>query len=323
MSSRIATVARLRRPHAVPREGVLVGVLVIEVIALAQLSPYFLNIDDLLGAAQFFVETGLMALGMTLVIIVGGIDLSVGGSLALASVTLGFSYSAGAPLWFSILAAIGVSTAGGFLNGYLTTRWAIHPLAITLATGELFRGIAAAITNEGAVSTFPSWFNRIGQSQIGPMPAQLIVLVVAATALWLALSRGRFGRHVYAIGINEEAARFSGIPVKRIKMLLYGITGFLVGIAAVIYTSRVSTARSDADIGIELSVIAAVFLGGASFYGGAGTVLGTMLGVVIIALLQQGLLLVPNLDSNWTQVAIGAVMVAGVFANEFFRRGER
>jgi predicted ABC-type sugar transport system permease subunit len=127
MSSRIATVARLRRPHAVPREGVLVGVLVIEVIALAQLSPYFLNIDDLLGAAQFFVETGLMALGMTLVIIVGGIDLSVGGSLALASVTLGFSYSAGAPLWFSILAAIGVSTAGGFLNGYLTTRWAIHP----------------------------------------------------------------------------------------------------------------------------------------------------------------------------------------------------
>ncbi len=312
------TAARLNIPH----EGVLLGFLAIEIIVLSRLSPYFLTLSNLLGASQFFVETGLVALGMTLVIMTGGIDLSVGGGLALASVALGFSAHAGLPLVLAIVLAIGVATAGGLLNGLLTTRWGIHPLAITLATGEAFRGIASAVSNERAVSSFPAWFNVFGQGQLGPIPDQLWVFAAASVVVGIVLQRGRFGRYVQATGISEDAARASGVPVRRVKTLVYVLTGLLVGIAAVIYTSRVSTARSDAGIGLELETIAAVVLGGASIFGGSGTVLGTVLGVLIIAFLQQGLLLIPTLDSNWILVITGGVMLVAVFLNEFFRRGD-
>jgi len=205
----------------------------------------------------------------------------------------------------------------------LTTRWRIHPLAITLATGEVFRGIASAVSNERAVSRFPAWFNIFGQGQFGPIPDQLWVFAAAAVVVGVVLQRGRFGRYVQATGISEDAARASGVPVRRIKTLVYAVTGLLVGIASVIYTSRVSTARSDAGIGLELEAIAAVVLGGASIFGGSGTVLGTVLGVLIIAFLQQGLLLIPTLDSNWILVLTGGVMLIAVFLNEFFRRGDR
>ena len=309
-----------RRWSSMPREINLLGVLAVEVVVLAQLSPYFLTSSNLLGASQFFVEIGLIALGMTLVIITHGIDLSIGGELALASVTLGFSYAAGLPLVLSILAAVAVATSCGLLNGFLTTRWMVHPLVITIAAAALYRGVANGVSNQEAVSKFPDWFNIFGQGKVGPIPNQLFMFVAAVVVIWILLARARFGRYVYAIGVNEEAARFSGVPVWRTKTLVYGLTGFLAGIAAVIYTSRVSTARSDAGLGMELGVIAAVVLGGASMDGGSGTVLGTVLGVLILALLQQGLLLLPTLDSNWILVITGGVMIGGVWVNEFFRR---
>lgn len=315
----ITEALRRRRGLHLPREAVLALVLLVEVIVLAQLSPFFLTVTNLLDTSRYFVETGLIALGMTLVIIAGGIDLSVGSLFALASVTLGFSYDAGLPLPLAIIAALAVAAAGGLLNGVLSTRWEVHPLAITIATFALFRGIANAVTNADAVSTFPAWFDYFGQYYIGSVPGQLLVFTVGAALVWMLLALTRFGRWVYAIGINEEAARFSGAPVWRIKTLVYALTGLLVGIAAVIYTSRVSTARADAGLGLELGVIAAVVLGGASIYGGSGTIAGTVLGVVIIAVLQQGLLLT-DLDSNWILVITGAVMAVGVFLNEFFRK---
>jgi rhamnose transport system permease protein len=322
MSTTVPYWRRVALRPGISHEGVLLAVLILEIVALSWLSPYFLTFSNLLGASQFFVETGLVALGMTLVIMTGGIDLSVGGGLALASVTLGFSYQAGLPLWLAIVFAIVVATAGGLLNGFLTTRWRIHPLAITLATGELFRGIASAVSDERAVSTFPAWFNVFGQGQLGVIPNQLWVFLAAAVVIGVLLVRGRFGRQVQATGISEEAARASGIPTRKVKTLVYLLTGLLVGLAAVIYTSRVSTARSDAGTGLELEVIAAVVLGGASIFGGTGTILGTVLGVLIIAFLQQGLLLMPDLDSNWILVITGGVMLVAVFFNEFFRRRE-
>ncbi|MGH2870823.1 MAG: ABC transporter permease [Solirubrobacteraceae bacterium] len=309
------------KEQAASREGVLLGVLAVEIIVLAQLSPYFLTVTNLLDTSRYFVESGLIALGMTFVIITGGIDLSVGGGLALASVCLGFGYQAGIPLPLAIAGAVVVGTAGGALNGVLVTRWDVHPIAITIATQALFRGIAYAITNANAVSTFPHWFNYFGQYYLGAVPGQLLVFVVAAVALAIVLHRGRLGRYVHGIGVNDEAALFSGVPVKRTKVTVYALTGLLVGVAAVIYTSRVSTARADAGLGLELAVIAAVVLGGASINGGLGSILGTVLGVVIIAVLQQGLLLT-TLNSNWIPVITGGLMLAGVFVNEFFRRRE-
>ena len=308
-----------RRRIGVPREVVLLALLAVECIVLSLLSPYFLNSTQLLGTSRYFVETGLVALGMTMVIIIGGIDLSVGSVLALASVTLGFSYHAGLPLGLAIVAAIACATIAGALNGALSTRWDVHPLAVTVATMALYRGIAEAVTNQDAVSTFPHGFDYFGQFYLGQVPGQLIAFAVIAVLMWLVLDRSRLGRYVYAIGTNEEAARFSGVPVRRVKIAIYALTGMLVGVAALIYTSRVSTARADAGLGFELGVIASVVLGGASIYGGVGTIQGTVLGGVIIAVLQQGLVLT-DLDSNWILVITGLVMVLGVFFNEFFRR---
>ena len=307
------------RGIALPREAVLLALLVIECIVLSMLSPYFLNSTQLLETSRYFVETGLVALGMTLIIIIGGIDLSVGSVLALSSVTLGFGYDAGLPLGLAIVASLACATLAGGLNGVLSTRWDVHPLAVTVATMALYRGIAEAVTNQDAVSTFPHSFDYFGQFYLGQIPGQLIAFAVVACLMWLLLERSRFGRYVYAIGTNEDAARFSGVPVLRIKTIIYSLTGLLVGIAALIYTSRVSTARADAGLGFELGVIASVVLGGASIYGGVGTIQGTVLGGVIIAILQQGLVLT-DLDSNWILVITGLVMMIGVFFNEFFRR---
>ncbi|MBV6760249.1 ABC transporter permease [Rhodococcus opacus] len=304
------------------REIILALVLVVLVVIMSSLSPLFLTASNLLDMSRYFAETGLIALGMTLIIITGGIDLSVGSILALSSVTLGFSYQAGMPLPLSVLCAVVVGILCGLLNGVLTTAWNIHPLAITIATMALFRGIANAVSNQRAVSSFPEWFGLFGQGAVGLVPNQLIVLAVAVVIAAIILHRSRFGREVYAIGLNPVVARFSGIKVRRDLIAVYALTGMLAGIAAVIYTSRVSSARSDAGLALELSVIAAVVLGGASVRGGIGSIIGTVLGLLIISTLNQGLLLT-SLNANWVMVILGAVMLVGVFINEGLRPAPR
>lgn len=300
------------------RETVLALIFIAELIVMAQLSPLFLTPSNLLDTSRYFVEGGLIALGMTLVIITGGIDLSVGSILALSSVSLGFSFAAGTPLPLAIILAIIVGAVCGLLNGYLATTLRIHPLAITIGTQALFRGIANAVTNQNAVSSFPEWFGLFGQGAVGLVPNQLFVFTIAAIIVGLLLHRGRFGREVYAVGLNDQVARYSGISTKWTVIRVYLLTGALAGLAAVIYTSRVSSARSDAGLGLELTVIAAVVLGGASVRGGAGSIVGTVFGLLIVATLNQGLLLT-SINANWTMVFTGIIMVAGVFLNEFFR----
>jgi rhamnose transport system permease protein len=323
MSSQPQAMRRLRPLTRVKptREMVLLAILIVLVVVLSQMSADFLTVSNLLNTSRYFVESGLIALGMTLIIITGGIDLSVGSGLALTSVTVGFLYDVGVPLPVAIVLAILVGAAGGLFNSVLITALDLHPLTITLGTFALFRGIAYAVTNGESVSSFPGWFEYFGQFYIGPMPGQLLIFAVAAVAVAALLSGTRFGDYVYAIGSNEQASRFSGVPVARVKQAVYVLTGVLVAIAAIIYTSRVSTARANAGVGLELDVIAAVVLGGASIYGGSGTVTGTVLGVVIIALLRNGLLLA-GLDSNWILVVVGLVLIASVFVNEYFRRRE-
>lgn len=303
----------------VSRELVLLGVLVLIVVVMSQLSPLFLTLGNLLNTSRFFVEIGLVALGMTLIIITGGIDLSVGASLALVSITFGFLFVAGVPLVVAILIGLAVGVLAGLFNGLFVTLLDLHPLVVTLGTFALFRGLAFGFTDADAVSNFPAWFAYFGQAYVGPVPGQLFVFVVAVVVMWLVLSRTSFGRYVYAIGHNEEAARFSGVPVRRVKAALYTGTGFLVALAAVIYTSRVSTARADSGLGLELDVISAVVLGGASIYGGKGTIAGTVLGVLIIATLRNGLVLA-GVPSTWQLFLLGLLLIVAVFFNEFFRK---
>lgn len=303
------------------RELVLLGVLIILAVIMSQLSPFFLTLRNLLETSRYFTEIGLIALMMTLIIITAGIDLSVGANLALVSVVLGFSFAAGIPLPIALLLALLTGVLAGLFNGLFITLLELHPLVITLGTFALFRGLAYGISDADAVSNFPAWFAYFGQAYIGPIPMQLIAFIVAVTVISLVLSRTAFGRYVYAIGSNEEASRFSGVPIRRVKIFLYAGIGLLVALAAVIYTSRVSTARADAGLGLELDVIAAVVLGGASIYGGKGSIAGTVLGVLIIATLRNGMILA-GVASTWQLFSLGVLLIVAVFLNEFFRKQE-
>ena len=317
MSAATAVLRRIK----FSREVVLLGVLIVLMVVMSLLSPLFFTVGNLLNTSRFFVEVGLMALGMTLIIITGGIDLSVGSNLALVSVAVGFSYAAGLPLPLAIVFGLVVGLTAGLFNGLFITLLDLHPLVVTLGTFALFQGLAYGLTKAEAVSGFPDWFAYFGQAYFGPVPLQLFIFILAVVVVWLILSRTSFGRYVYAIGNNEEAARFSGVPVRKVKLALYMGIGLLVAMASVIYTSRVYTARGDSGLGLELDVISAVVLGGASIYGGSGTIGGTVLGVLIIATLRNGLVLA-GVPSTWQVFVLGVLLLVAVFINEFFRRRE-
>lgn len=299
--------------------GLLV-IFVLEMTLLGVLVPGYLDLYGLLDATRLFAEAGLIALGMTLVIITGGIDLSVGALLSLVSVTIGFSFAAGLPLPAAIVAGLGVGLLGGAFNGFMIAFLRLHPLVVTLGTFALFRGIAYAVSNADAVSSFPDWFQAFGQNHLlGVVPLQLIVFAAAALFFWVLLSQTQFGRTVYALGNNELATRFSGVNTVRVTVAVYALSGLLVGIAGLIHTSRIFTARGNAGIGLELTVIAMVVLGGAKITGGSGTILGTLLGVLVLSYLQDGLIFA-GIRSDWGLVVTGVFLIAGVFLNEFFRR---
>jgi len=311
----MSNIASTLRGWALRREAALAVILIALVVSFAVLSPHFLTPQNMFSASRFYVETGLIALGMTLVIVTGGIDLSVGSTLALVSVLIGFTYAAGVPMVLAIVIGLLAGALAGFFNGFITTSFEIHPLAVTLGTLALYGGLALAISGGGAVSKFPEWFGIFGQTFIGPIPAQLFVFAILAVAVGLLLGKTTFGRRVYALGTSARAAAFSGTPTKRIVILVYTLTGLLAAVASIIYTSRVSTARADAGVGMELAVIAAVVLGGASIRGGRGTVLGTVLGVLIIGILRNGLTL-SGVPGTWSSLVLGVVLLSAVYINE-------
>ena len=313
-----------RRRLAPSRTLVLFLLLVGELFVFNMLLPGYMSPGSLLDTSRTFVETGILAFGMTFVIISGGIDLSVASLLALVSVVMGLSFDAGLPLPAAMLLGLATGIAGGLLNGAAVAYLGLHPFVVTLATMAIYRGAAYAISNAAAVSDFPPWFTTIGQSYIanGLVPTQLPVLLVAALALWLLLSRTSFGRRVYSVGANELATRFSGVSVERTRLAIYGLMGGLVAIAAIIQTARLSTARANASMGLELPVIAMVVLGGTRITGGAGTILGTLLGVLVLAYLQDGLESV-GVRNDWGLVVVGVFLILGVLANELFRRSPR
>ena len=313
-----------RRRFVLTRTHGLFLLLVVELGALGMLVPGYLDPGSLLDTSRTFIETGILALGMTFLIVSGGIDLSVASLLALVSVVMGLSYQAGLPLPAAMLLGIATGIAGGLVNGAAVAYLGLHPFVVTLATMAIYRGGAYAISNAAAVSDFPPWFTSIGQSYFagGLVPTQLPALVIAAVLCWLLLDRTVFGRHVYGVGANELATRFSGVPVERVKLAVYGLMGLLVSIAAIIQTARVSTARANASMGLELPVIAMVVLGGTKITGGAGTIPGTVLGILVLAYLQDGLVSA-GVRNDWGLVIVGVFLISGVLANEFLRRSPR
>ena len=243
--------------------------------------------------------------------------------MALVSVTIGFSFQAGLPLWAAAILGVIVGVAGGAFNGVMTTYLRLHPLVVTLGTFALFRGIAFTVSDAGAVSGFPEWFGVFGRQKLwGMVPLQLIALIVCAGVFWVILSKTPFGRYVYALGNNETASRFSGVSTERVKITVYTLMGLMVGIAGLIHTSRISSARGNAGFGMELVAIAIVVLGGARILGGSGTILGTVLGLLILSYLQDGLSFA-GVRGDVGLIVIGVVLVAGVLINENLREPGR
>lgn len=299
------------------RNSGLVLVFIAEIALISVLIPGYFSIDGLLYASQGFIEAGIIALAMTLVIITGGIDISVGSLLALVIVAVGFSYDAGLPLPISMVLGLLVGTAGGSLNGAIVTYLRLNPLVVTLGTLALFRGLALAISNAKAVSTFPGWFQFIGQGTIGSVPFQLFIFIALAVILFAMLRWTSFGRQIYAVGANDVATRFSGKSPERIRFIVFTLQGLLVGIAGIVYCARISSARGNEGFGLEFMVITMVVFGGTRITGGYGSIMGTVLGGLIIWYIQDGLSFA-GVSSDWGLLLTGLFLIGGVLINETF-----
>jgi rhamnose transport system permease protein len=323
----MATVAR-RPPEPFRRaagallshEGVLALILVASLAVLASQTDRFLTTGNLLNQGRLMAEVGLVALPMTLVIVTGGIDLSVGSVLGLCAILLGVLWqNLGLPLPLAMALAILTGGLAGAFNGWFITRVGVPPLIMTLATLALFRGLAEGISQARSVRGYPDWFYGLGQGEVMGVPTQLWILLAVILFSAVLLARTTFGRSLYAIGHNQVAARFSGIPVDRYKLAVYTFSGLMAGLAGCVFVSRVSTTRSDMGTGLELDVIAAVVLGGTSIFGGTGTILGTVLGVILIQLLKNGLALT-GVKGDATIVVIGAVLILSILIASWLRR---
>jgi ribose/xylose/arabinose/galactoside ABC-type transport system permease subunit len=305
-------------------ETILAILVIAALIVLASQSDKFFTLDNMLNQGRLMTEVGLIAILMTFVIITGGIDLSVGSILGLVAILIGvFWKNMGLPLPLAIGLGLVVGTLAGFINGVIITRFRVPPLIATLGTLALYRGIAEGISEARSVRGYPDWFYVLGQGNVLGVPTQLWLLGMVAIFAAIVLGYTTWGRTTYAIGSNEVAARFSGLRVDWVKIAIYSASGFAAAVAAAIFVSRVSTTRSDMGTGIELDAITAVVLGGTSIFGGRGTIIGTVLGLILIQALKNGLSLA-GVKSDGTIVLIGAVLILTILiSNLFHRNGNR
>lgn len=296
------------------RQGILAGVLIVQMIVLGRMSPHFLEPQNLLDFSTHHAETGIIAIGMTFIIMTGGIDLSVGSLLALSGIAFGYLM---APLGVWPAACVGLLTGalGGLLNGVLVALARLPALVVTLGTMALFRGIAMVVSESKPVSGFPDDFVQLGRGDVNGVPVQLIIWIGLTLVGMLIIDRSRVGRYVIATGDNAVAARYAALPERAITLSLYVGTGLLTALAALIYSARVSTAKADAGMGLELDVITAVVLGGTAITGGRGTVLGTFLGVLILGFLRSGLSFA-GVPSIYQAMLAGSILIIVSIINQ-------
>src|SRR6266550_1583580 len=302
-------------------EWVLLVVLIVECGVFSVTGNNFLSTSNAFEITRLSVEIGLLALALTPIIITGGIDLSVGSMMGLAAVVMGGLWrDAHLPLVMAIALALTVGLLGGALNAVIITRLKFPPLIVTLGTFSLFRGVAEGLTRGiENYSGFPASFLFLGQGYAGGVvPTQLFVLlvVIAGFAWWL--HRTGYGRSLYAIGYSAEGARYAGIPVARRLAFVYVLSGLAASIAAVIYVAHLGQAKSDAGTGYELMAITAVVLGGASIFGGRGTILGTVLGLFGIVILQNGLRLSAQ-PAELAGILTGVLLIATILLDRLSR----
>ena len=308
-----STLSALRSATSGVKELNILIALVLLSAFFAWRSPYFLTPDNLLGVARAFSLTAIIAIGQTMVIITGGIDLSVGSVLALSGLSSGMLLGMGWPLVPSLIAGLLVGILCGIVNGLLITRVGLPPFIATLGTLSIGRGLVYVLT-KGYPVTVPreeTLLLQLGQGYIWRVPVPVIIMIVITIIATLFLNHTTMGRYIYAVGGNEEAARLAGINVSRVKMVVYSICGMLAAVSGIILLSRLVSAQPSAGLGFELPVIAASIIGGTSLLGGQGTVLGAVLGAAIIGVLENGMVLL-GVNTYAQQAVTGAVIILAV-----------
>jgi ribose transport system permease protein len=288
-------------------------------LLIAVLEPRFLSAGNLASVARQTAVITIIAMGMTVVMVSGGIDLSVGSILALSGVAGAYAMISGAPVIAGIAVSIAVGAVCGFLNGTAVAMLRIPPFIVTLGAMGIYRGIALLVTDGKAVVGVPSAFGYLAEGNVAGVPIPLLVVLLVATATHVLLVNTQPGRYCYAIGSNVEAARYAGIRVSRHQVFFYALLGALSGLAGSIESARLVTGPPTAGEGYELRVIAAVVIGGGSLAGGQGSVIGTIIGALIMGVLANGANLL-GISSFAQQVVIGAVIVLAVTFDEFQRR---
>ena len=302
-------------------------VLAVMILLLTVLTPalrgqqYFLNPRNILQVLLQASVNLVISVGMTFVIISGGIDLSVGSIVALAGLCAAYSMQAGCNAWIGFLVAALAGCACGTFNGFMITRMRLQPFIVTLGTMGIFRGLALVLTEGHPVYNFTPDFLQIFAGFIGPIPVQIVIALIVSLIAWVLLSTTRFGKYTFAIGGNEDASRLAGIPVDRYKLRIYLLAGLLTGIAAAMLTARLSSADPTVGVGFELDAIAATIMGGTSLTGGSGSIHGTIVGALIISLVRNAMNIL-NVPAFWQQFIIGWVIILAVMLDEWRREQE-
>lgn len=308
--------AATRIKHFVGDYGLLVVFLAV-LVYFSIAAPSFLTVDNLTNVVRQSSIVGFVALGMTFVMITAGIDLSVGSVVGVSAVMSAVAASsAGVPAIVAVVLGLVVGAVVGFVNAAMVTWGAIMPFLATLATLAVVRSASLISTNGQPVSGLGAEFEWIGSGMIGPLPVPVLIFALVALVADFALSRTRFGRHVYAVGGSIESAKKVGIPVRRVLISVYVISGVLAGLAGVVLAARVDGADPLAGTGYELQAIAAVVIGGTSLFGGVGSIRGTVLGVLLIGVVSNGMNLL-NVSSYYQQGVQGVILVLAVLLNRW------
>lgn len=289
-------------------------ILVVLMIIMGIIAPNFFSFTNIKNIGIQAAVNVVLAVGMLMVIIIGGIDLSIGAILALTGVAAAYMLKAGVPMFLALLISCIMGGALGCLNGFVVTYMKLPPFIATLGSTGVYRGIAQLVTDGLPVSQLPSEIRVIGLGSILGIPNPIVIMLIVCLIIHIVLTYTTYGRTTFAIGSNYEATRLSGVPVSRNMMITYTIEGFLASVAGVILLGRLAVAQPNAATGYESNAIAAAVIGGASFSGGSGTVVGALIGALIISVLNNGFTLL-GLNSFVQQIAVGLVVIFAVFAD--------
>lgn len=313
------TAGKVLRTIVGTRELPLLIIILLTILFMANRNPYFLTIANFRAMAVGFTPTAIIAVGMAILLVSGGFDLSVGAVLALSGTVVARLVLDGTQQPIAVLLVLAMGGLIGLVNGLLVTKIRINPLVATLGTLSIARGIAQVMTEGISISGLPTSFGNVGGEQLANIPYMVLIMFVIVIIGDLTLRHTRFLRQTYYVGSNENAARLSGIPVDRVRIFTYMLTAVLSAFAGILLASRLMAGTPTAAQGLELQVLAASVIGGASLTGGEGTVLGAFLGVVFIGIVSN-VMTMEAVSIFWQQAVTGAILIAAVAIDMLVRR---